>query len=284
MVVAQGQSISHVVKNIHTYPMLRRDEEFELAERWRDEGDLEAAHRMATSHLRLVAKIASGYANYGIPLDDLMSEGYIGLIQAINRFEPERGFRLSTYAIWWIRASILEYILRSRSLVKIGTTVAQKKLFFNLAKVKNEIKAIDGEDLSIEAVGIISKRLGVTAAEVESMNQRLSSADVSLNTFVGDSENVEKQDQLVDTRDDQETVLGRKEEFNRRRHLVRQAMRGLNDRERDIFAHRRLNEDQISLRELGEQYGVSPERIRQIESNAFRKVQKAVRRATLMGA
>ncbi len=250
-----------------------------LAKRWREHGDRDAAHKLVTSHLRLVARIAMGYRGYGLPIGEVVSEGNVGLMQAVKRFDPEKGFRLATYAMWWIRASIQEYILRSWSLVKMGTTASQKKLFFNLRKIKGQLKALDEGDLRPDQVKQIATRLGVPEDDVVSMNRRLA-GDSSLNSPVrSDSESGEWQDWLVDETIDQETALGDSQELERRRGLLADAMNGLNDREKRIFVARRLSEEPLTLEELSGEFGVSRERIRQIEVRAFDKVQKAVQKA-----
>ena len=257
--------------------MLEPQEEYMLAKSWREHGDRDAAHRLVTSHLRLVAKIARDYHGYGLPISEAISEGNVGLIQAIERFEPEKGFRLATYAVWWIKAAIQEYILRSWSLVKMGTTANQKKLFFNLRKAKSRISALEEADLRPDQVKLIAKRLGVTEQDVVDMNRRLG-GDVSLNSPIreeGDSG--EWQDWLVDESPDQETTLAASEEFDDRRKMLSNALTVLNERERRIFEARRLTEEQITIAVLAEEFGVSRERVRQIEVRAFEKVQNAVK-------
>ena len=250
-----------------------------LAKSWREHGDRDAAHRLVTSHLRLVARIAMGYRGYGLPIGEVVSEGNVGLMQAVKRFDPDKGFRLATYAMWWIRAAIQEYILRSWSLVKMGTTAAQKKLFFNLRKIKGQLKALDEGDLRPDQVKRIATQLGVTEEDVVSMNRRLA-GDSSLNAPVrNDSESGEWQDWLVDDTMDQETALAESEEAERRRGMLNHALQGLNERERRVFEARRLAEDPLTLEELSAEFGVSRERIRQIEVRAFEKVQKAVQKA-----
>lgn len=268
-------SLSRYLHEIRKFPLLSADEEADLSRRWRDDGDVKAAHRLVTSHLRLVAKIAMGYRGYGLPVNELISEGNVGMMQAVRRFDPERGFRLATYAMWWIRAAIQEYILHSWSLVKMGTTSAQKKLFFNLRRLKGEMKAIEDGDLAPEQVNKIATTLGVPEQDVVSMNRRLAASDRSLNAPLrsdGDGEG-EWQDWLVDNAEDQETTLGDHEEFSDRKALLSTAMQSLNDRERHIFEERRLKDDPVTLEELAQHYGVSRERIRQIEARAFEKVQ-----------
>ena len=279
-VMSPEGGLSRYLTEIRKFPMLAKDEEFMLAKRWKEHEDPEAAHRMVTSHLRLVAKIAMGYRGYGLPIGEVISEGNVGLMQAVKKFEPDKGFRLATYAMWWIRASIQEYILRSWSLVKMGTTAAQKKLFFNLRKAKSEISAFEEGDLRPEQVSHIATRLGVLDEEVISMNRRLSGPDASLNAPLrSDSEN-EWQDWLEDKDAlSQETVLAESEEKSIRMGLLEEAMHELTDRERHILTERRLKDDPTTLEELASQYGVSRERVRQIEVRAFEKLQKAMRAA-----
>jgi len=278
--IAAGETgLSHYLSEIRKFPMLAPDEEYMLAKRYKEHGDRDAAHRLVTSHLRLVAKIAMGYRGYGLPIGEVISEGNVGLMQAVKRFEPEKGFRLATYAMWWIKASIQEYILRSWSLVKLGTTASQKRLFFNLRKVKGQIQALDEGDLRPEQVAQIATRLGGTEQDVVSMNRRLS-GDTSLNAPLrSDGETgAEWQDWLVDESPDQEERLAESEELDNRRQLLKDAMDVLNDRERRIFEARRLAEDPITLEELSSEFGVSRERVRQIEVRAFEKVQRAVKK------
>jgi RNA polymerase sigma-32 factor len=257
--------------------MLEPQEEFMLAKSWREHGDRESAHKLVTSHLRLVAKIAMGYRGYGLPIGEIISEGNVGLMQAVKRFEPDKGFRLATYAMWWIRASIQEYILRSWSLVKMGTTAAQKRLFFNLRKTKSRISALEEGDLKPEHLKQIAERLNVTEKEVIDMNRRLS-GDASLNAPIrADAEAGEWQDWLVDDRANQETTLAEGEELDNRRDALKSALSVLNERERRIFEARRLAEEPVTLEELAVEFGVSRERVRQIEVRAFEKVQKAVK-------
>ncbi|GAB4238107.1 MAG: RNA polymerase sigma factor RpoH [Methyloligellaceae bacterium] len=277
-VSGQG-GLARYLEEIRQFPMLEPDEEYMLAKRWREHDDREAAHKLVTSHLRLVARIAMGYRGYGLPIGEVISEGNVGLMQAVKRFDPDKGFRLATYAMWWIRASIQEYILRSWSLVKMGTTASQKKLFFNLRKIKGQLKALEEGDLRPDHVQEISSRLGVPEEDVVSMNRRLA-GDSSLNAPVrNDTEGGEWQDWLVDETIDQETALGESEEFKQRLELLKDAMEELNEREKRIFTARRLSEDPMTLEELSEEFGVSRERIRQIEVRAFEKVQKAVQAA-----
>ena len=264
------------LREIRKFPVLDADDEFMLAKSWKSHGDLEAAHKLVTSHLRLVAKIAMGYRGYGLPLADLIAEGNIGMMQAVKRFDPDRGFRLSTYAMWWIRAAIQEYILHSWSLVKIGTTAAQKKLFFNLRRLKGEMKAIDDGDLSHEQVQEIAQRLEVPEEDVVNMNRRMIGGDQSLNTQISkDGEGGDEwQDWLVDTTEAADVRMGAEEELTRRQRLLAQAMEGLNPRERDIIVARRLSENPETLEDLSQRLGVSRERIRQIEVRAFEKLQQ----------
>ncbi|MGZ5961695.1 MAG: RNA polymerase sigma factor RpoH [Rhizomicrobium sp.] len=269
--------LSHYLQEIRRFPMLEPQEEFMLAKSWREHGDRDAAHKLVTSHLRLVAKIAMGYRGYGLPISEVISEGNVGLMQAVKRFEPDKGFRLATYAMWWVKASIQEYILRSWSLVKMGTTANQKKLFFNLRKAKSKISALDEGDLRPDQVKLIAKRLGVGEKDVVDMNRRLS-GDMSLNAPIrNDGETGEWQDWLVDDSDNQETLMSEHEEFDNRRQALQSALAVLNDRERRIFQARRLADEPVTLEELAEEFGVSRERVRQIEVRAFEKVQKAVK-------
>ena len=269
--------LSRYLEEIRRFPMLEPQEEYMLAKSWREHGDRDAAHRLVTSHLRLVAKIAMGYRGYGLPISEVISEGNVGLMQAVKRFEPEKGFRLATYAMWWIKAAIQEYILRSWSLVKMGTTANQKKLFFNLRKAKSRISALEEGDMRPDQVATIAKRLGVGEQDVIDMNRRLG-GDVSLNAPIrNDGDTGEWQDWLVDDRENQETTLTQSEELDNRRRALSDALSVLNDRERRIFEARRLAEDPVTLEELADEFGVSRERVRQIEVRAFQKVQKAVR-------
>jgi len=281
-VMSPDGGLSRYLTEIRKFPMLGKDEEFMLAKRWREHEDPAAAHRLVTSHLRLVAKIAMGYRGYGLPIGEVISEGNVGLMQAVKKFEPDKGFRLATYAMWWIRASIQEYILRSWSLVKMGTTAAQKKLFFNLRKAKSEISALDEGDLRPDQVRQIADKLGVLDSEVISMNRRLSGPDASLNAPLrADSEN-EWQDWLEDKEAvSQETRLAEDEERSLRMGLLEEAMTELSDRERHILTERRLKDDPTTLETLASEYGVSRERVRQIEVRAFEKLQKAMRAAAL---
>ena len=278
--IAGGSNgLSRYLEEIRRFPMLEPGQEYMLAKRWREDGDTDAAQELITSHLRLVARIAMGYRGYGLPIGEVISEGNVGLMQAVKRFEPERGFRLATYAMWWIRASIQEYILRSWSLVKMGTTAAQKKLFFNLRRAKSQLQALEEGDLKPEHVKTIATKFGVSEEDVVSMNRRLG-GDASLNAPVrADSESGEWQDWLVDDAPDQEETLVQEDEMGRRKSYLSDALATLNDRERRIFEARRLAEDPITLEELSTEFGVSRERIRQIEVRAFEKVQKAVQGA-----
>ncbi len=272
-------NLSRYLDQIRQFPMLQADEEYMLAKSWAERGDVEAAHQLVTSHLRLVAKIAMGYRGYGLPLSDLISEGNLGMMHAVKKFDPERGFRLATYAMWWIKASIQEYILRSWSLVKIGTTAAQKKLFFNLRRIKGQIDAIDGGDLKPEQVTHIADELNVSEADVVSMNQRMAGGDHSLNAPVSmEGEGAgEWQDWLEDDRTDQETNFAEAEEFSARQTLMQEALAGLNEREQRIIEARRLSEPPLTLEELAAEFSVSRERIRQIEVRAFEKLAEAVK-------
>ena len=277
-ILTTDSSLTQYLKEIRRFSMLERHEEYMLAKRWREHGDSEAAHRLVTSHLRLVARIAMGYRGYGLPLAEVISEGNVGLMQAVKRFEPEKGFRLSTYAMWWIKAGIQEYILRSWSLVKIGTTANQKKLFFNLRKAKSQISALEEGDLRPDQVNLIAERLGVSVQDVIDMNRRLG-GDTSLNTPIrDDGDSGEWQDWLLDDTPSQERVLVESEDFDNRRKALGEALSALNSRERRIFVGRRLTDQPTTLDELAEEFGVSRERLRQIEVRAFEKVQNAVRR------
>jgi RNA polymerase sigma-32 factor len=279
-VMTPDGGLSRYLTEIRKFPMLAKDEEFMLAKRWKEHEDPEAAHRMVTSHLRLVAKIAMGYRGYGLPIGEVISEGNVGLMQAVKKFEPDKGFRLATYAMWWIRASIQEYILRSWSLVKMGTTAAQKKLFFNLRKAKSEISAFEEGDLRPEQVSHIATRLGVLNEEVISMNRRLSGPDASLNAPMRVDGESEWQDWLADEEAvNQETKVAEDEERGIRMSLLEEAMTELSDRERHILTERRLKDNPTTLEELASEYGVSRERVRQIEVRAFEKLQKAMRAA-----
>jgi RNA polymerase sigma-32 factor len=269
--------LTHYLSEIRRFPMLEPQEEFMLGKRWREHGDSDAAHKLVTSHLRLVAKIAMGYRGYGLPIGEVISEGNVGLMQAVKRFEPDKGFRLATYAMWWIRAAIQEYVLRSWSLVKMGTTASQRRLFFNLRKAKSQISALEEGDLKPEQLKSIATRLGVTEKDVIDMNRRLG-GDTSLNAPIrAESESGEWQDWLVDDSASQETRLVGSEELDNRKKALGHALHVLNDRERRIFEARRLAEDPITFKQLGEEFGVSRERVRQIEVRAFEKVRKAVK-------
>ena len=271
----EGSLVSYLTQ-IKKFPILSSEEEYMLAKKWRNRGDLKSAQKLITSHLRLVAKIAMGYRGYGLPVSEMVSEGNIGLMQAVKKFEPEKGFRLATYAIWWIKASIQEYILRSWSLVKMGTTAAQKKLFFNLKKIKNQLSANNTAELRTEHVDEISKRLNVKKEEVVSMNRRLLGKEKSLNDPIKDEDGAEWQDWLVDNRTDQELKLSHKQEFAKKKKLMDNSMSILNPREKEILTARRLSEDIMTLEDLSKIYKVSRERIRQIETKAFEKLQKAM--------
>jgi RNA polymerase sigma-32 factor len=275
-ILAGENGLTRYLDEIRRFPMLEPDEEYVLAKRWREHSDPDAAHRLVTSHLRLVAKIAMGYRGYGLPIGEVISEGNIGLMQAVKRFEPEKGFRLATYAMWWIRASIQEYILRSWSLVKLGTTANQKKLFFNLRKAKSQISAFEDGDLKPENAAAIATKLGVSQQEVVEMNRRLS-GDASLNAPLREEGDGEWQDWLVDESLDQESILAESEETENRRAALAQALGVLNPRERRIFEARRLAEDTVTLEELSTEFGISRERVRQIEVRAFEKVQQAAK-------
>ncbi len=277
--IASGEAgLSRYLDEIRRFPMLEPQQEYMLAKAYREHGDREAAHKLVTSHLRLVAKIAMGYRGYGLPIGEVISEGNVGLMQAVKRFEPERGFRLATYAMWWIKASIQEYVLRSWSLVKMGTTASQKRLFFNLRKVKGQIQALEDGDLRPDQVTKIATKLGVSEQDVISMNRRLG-GDTSLNAPIrADSDSGEWQDWLVDDSESQESRLAESEELDNRRQLLKDAMGVLNDREKRIFEARRLAEEPVTLEQLSTEFGVSRERVRQIEVRAFEKVQKAVRK------
>jgi RNA polymerase sigma-32 factor len=276
-VITAESGLSRYLDEIRRFPMLEPQEEYMLAKRWREHGDRVAAHKLVTSHLRLVAKIAMGYRGYGLPIAEVISEGNVGLMQAVKRFEPEKGFRLATYAMWWIKAAIQEYILRSWSLVKMGTTANQKKLFFNLRKAKSRISALDEGDMHPDQVKLIAKRLGVTEQDVIDMNRRLG-GDASLNAPIReDGDSGEWQDWLIDDRDSQEATLAASEEMDNRRAALSDALEVLNDRERRIFEARRLVDEPVTLEDLAVEFGVSRERVRQIEVRAFEKVQKAVK-------
>lgn len=278
MTLSPEQGLNRYLQEVRKFPMLERDEEFMLAKRWIEQQDSVAAEKMVTSHLRLVAKIAMGYRGYGLPIGEVISEGNVGLMQAVKKFDPDKGFRLSTYAMWWIRAAIQEYVLRSWSLVKMGTTAAQKKLFFNLRRLKGEMKAIDDGDLTPEHVTKIATKLGVKEEEVTSMNRRMGhGGDASLNVSIGSEDgSSEWQDWLQDDTETQEEALGQDQEHNAKMELLKTAMTALNEREQDIISKRRLADKPVTLEELAIIYGVSRERIRQIEARAFEKLQEAM--------
>ncbi|MGD9537066.1 MAG: RNA polymerase sigma factor RpoH [Alphaproteobacteria bacterium] len=278
--LSDERSVARYLREIRQFPMLAEEEEFMLAKRWREHGDTDAAHRLVTSHLRLVAKIAMGYRGYGLPVSELISEGNVGLMQAVKRFDPDRGFRLATYAMWWIRASIQEYVLHSWSLVKLGTTAAQKKLFFNLRKAKRQLKAFEDGDMSPEQVKSLSEALGVTEDEVVDMNRRLSGPDRSLNAPVKDDAGGEWQDWLVDPSADQETVSLEADELDHRRDLLAAAMGELNPRERRVIEARQLADEPATLETLSTEFGVSRERVRQIEARALQKLSRSVKSAS----
>ncbi len=277
--IGDESGVSRYLREIRRFPMLEAEQEFMLAKRWREHDDADAAHQLVTSHLRLVAKIAMGYRGYGLPVGELISEGNVGLMQAVKRFDPDRGFRLATYAMWWIRASIQEYILHSWSLVKMGTTAAQKKLFFNLRRLKGQIEAIDDGDLSPEHVAHIANALNVSENDVISMNRRMIGPDQSLNTPVREESGGEWQDWLVDPGEDHETVFAEESELAHRRALFEASLDVLNEREKHILFERRLKEEPSTLEQLSQEYGISRERVRQIEARAFEKLQKAMRQA-----
>jgi RNA polymerase sigma-32 factor len=275
--VSADGGLSRYLSEIRKFPMLAPEEEYMLAKRWREDQDKLAAHKLVTSHLRLVAKIAMGYRGYGLPVGEVISEGNVGLMQAVKRFEPDKGFRLATYAMWWIRAAIQEYILRSWSLVKMGTTASQKKLFFNLRRIKGQLKAFEEGDLKPDQVTTIATKLGVPEQDVVSMNRRLAAPDHSLNAPLRQDSEGEWQDWLVDESPSQETELAENEELAQRRALLTEAMTGLNERERHILTERRLKDEPATLEELSQQYDISRERVRQIEVRAFEKLQKAMK-------
>ena len=277
---AEG-NLTRYLQDIRKFPMLQPEEEYMLAKRWTEHEDAAAAQKLVTSHLRLVAKIAMGYRGYGLPLSELISEGNVGMMQAVKRFDPDRGFRLATYAMWWIRAAIQEYILHSWSLVKMGTTASQKKLFFNLRKLKGQLQAIEEGDLSPENVRKIAETLSVPETDVVQMNRRLASPDHSLNAPLRVDGEGEWQDWLVDESDSQETRLGEQQELHRRRRMLAEAMGQLNERERFILTERRLKDDPSTLEDLSQQDGISRERVRQIEVRAFEKLQRAIRNAVM---
>ena len=276
-VISSEGNLSSYMEQIKKFPLLEVKEEYMLAKSWKNQGDVKAAHKLVTSHLRLVAKIASGYRGYGLPISDLISEGNIGMMHAVKRFEPEKGFRLATYAMWWIKASIQEYILRSWSLVKIGTTAAQKKLFFNLKKIKSKISAIEEGDLTPEQVDKISTELSVSKKEVVSMNRRISGSDYSLNAPVTDDGQGEWQDWLEDETQNQEATFAETEEYLIKKNIMNDALQVLSEREKDIICERQLSENPLTLEELSIRYDVSRERIRQIETKAFEKLQNEMK-------
>ena len=268
--------LSVYLSQIKKFPMLDAEEEYMLAKNWRENGNLQSAHKLVTSHLRLVAKIAMGYRGYGLPVNELISEGNLGLMQAVKKFDPDKGFRLATYAMWWIKAAIQEYVLRSWSLVKMGTTTAQKKLFFNLKKIKNQIAPNQEGDLREDQVSEISKRLDVDSNEVVNMNRRMMSQEKSLNDPIKDGEGGEWQDWLVDDSLDQELIVSQQQEYNDKKELLNNSMKILNEREKEIIVARRLSENPLTLEELSKKYKISRERIRQIETKAFEKLQKSM--------
>ena len=282
-VLTPDGGLSHYLSEIRKYPMLEKNEEYMLGKSWREHEDSDAAHKLVTSHLRLVAKIAMGYRGYGLPIGEVISEGNVGLMQAVKRFEPEKGFRLATYAMWWIRASIQEYVLRSWSLVKMGTTASQKKLFFNLRKIKSQISALEDGDLRPEHVSEISTKLGVSEEDVVNMNRRMAGPDNSLNAPLKADSEGEWQDWLVDDNPSQEKELGEVQEHTQRMGYLENALEMLNERERDILVRRRLSDEPQTLEELSKVYEISRERVRQIEVRAFEKVQKAVQSEAATG-
>ena len=275
-VLSSEGNLAIYLQEIKKFPILTAEEEYMLAKRYKEHGDTEAAHKLVTSHLRLVAKIAMGYRGYGLPVTDLISEGNVGIMQAVKKFDPERGFRLATYAMWWIRAQIQEYVLHSWSLVKIGTTAAQKKLFFNLKKLKNQLSSIDSGDLSPENAREIATRLNVKEGEVLDMNNRLFSGDQSLNVQVGDEGDTEWQDMLVDSNETHDDLIANKDELKYRKKIFEQALEILNEREKEIITLRKLQDKPVKLEELSKKFNISRERVRQIEEKAFEKLQKQV--------
>ena len=278
-VLVSDAGLSSYLDEIKKFPLLSPEEEFMLAKRLQEHGDMDAAHQLVTSHLRLVAKIAMGYRYYGLPVADLVSEGNVGLMRAVKKFDPDKGFRLATYAMWWIKAGINEYVLNSWSLVKVGTVAAQKKLFFNLRKLKAQLGLYEDGDLSTESAELIAKKLDLQAKDVVDMNRRMSRPDSSLNAPVAEDADMERIDLLMDDTEDQETVLAAQQERELGSRLLTDAMKDLNDRERHIIEQRRLSSDPQTLEQLGEHYGISRERVRQIENRAFEKLQKAVKEA-----
>ncbi len=279
-ILSSEGSLSLYLQEIKRFPILTAEEEYMLAKRYKEHGDSEAAHKLVTSHLRLVAKIAMGYRGYGLPVTDLISEGNVGIMQAVKKFDPEKGFRLATYAMWWIRAQIQEYVLHSWSLVKIGTTAAQKKLFFNLRKLKNQLESIDDGSLSPENVREIANRLNVKEAEVKDMEGRLFSGDQSLNVQIGHEANTEWQDMIVDDSEAQDKVFEKKDEYLHRKKLFNEALKILNPREKEIIKLRRLRDKPKKLEELSQQFNISRERVRQIEEKAIEKLQKEISNIT----
>ena len=279
-ILSSEGSLSFYLQEIKRFPILTAEEEYMLAKRYKEHGDAEAAHKLVTSHLRLVAKIAMGYRGYGLPVTDLISEGNVGIMQAVKKFDPEKGFRLATYAMWWIRAQIQEYVLHSWSLVKIGTTAAQKKLFFNLRKLKNQLGSIDDGSLSPENVREIANRLNVKEAEVKDMEGRLFSGDQSLNVQIGHEANTEWQDMIVDDSEAQDKVVEKKDEYLHRKKLFNEALKILNPREKEIIKLRRLRDKPKKLEELSQQFNISRERVRQIEEKAIEKLQKEISNIT----
>ena len=279
-ILSSEGSLSFYLQEIKRFPILTAEEEYMLAKRYKEHGDAEAAHKLVTSHLRLVAKIAMGYRGYGLPVTDLISEGNVGIMQAVKKFDPEKGFRLATYAMWWIRAQIQEYVLHSWSLVKIGTTAAQKKLFFNLRKLKNQLGSIDDGNLSPENVREIANRLNVKEAEVKDMEGRLFSGDQSLNVQIGHEANTEWQDMIVDDSEAQDKVFEKKDEYLHRKKLFNEALKILNPREKEIIKLRRLRDKPKKLEELSQQFNISRERVRQIEEKAIEKLQKEISNIT----
>ena len=275
-ILSSEGNLSIYLQEIKKFPILTAEEEYMLAKRYKEHGDTEAAHKLVTSHLRLVAKIAMGYRGYGLPVTDLISEGNVGIMQAVKKFDPERGFRLATYAMWWIRAQIQEYVLHSWSLVKIGTTAAQKKLFFNLRKLKNQLNSIDNGNLSPENAREIASRLNVKEAEVLDMDNRLFSGDQSLNVQIGEEGDTEWQDMLVDSNETQDNILANSNELSFRKKIFEQALEVLNDREKEIISLRKLKDKPVKLEELSKKFNISRERVRQIEEKAFEKLQKQV--------
>ena len=275
-ILSSEGNLAIYLQEIKKFPILTAEEEYMLAKKYKEHGDTEAAHKLVTSHLRLVAKIAMGYRGYGLPVTDLISEGNVGIMQAVKKFDPERGFRLATYAMWWIRAQIQEYVLHSWSLVKIGTTAAQKKLFFNLRKLKNQLSSIDSGNLSPENAREIATRLNVKEAEVLDMDNRLFSGDQSLNVQVGDEGDAEWQDMLVDSHDTQDNILANANEFSFRKKIFEKALEVLNEREKEIISLRKLKDKPVKLEVLSKKFNISRERVRQIEEKAFEKLQKQV--------